>query len=114
MIEILRDKERLCSVRVADTFISRLMGLMFKKRLPDDEGLLIEYSSHFGSKSIHGFFMRFSLDLIFINGSKQVVELASLKPWRFFSPKVDCKWVLEVNKGFIKDKKIKVSDLLSF
>jgi hypothetical protein len=28
MIEILKDKKRLCSARVADTFFSRFMGLM--------------------------------------------------------------------------------------
>jgi uncharacterized membrane protein (UPF0127 family) len=114
MIEILKDKKRLCSARVADTFFSRFMGLMFKKRLPDDEGLLIEYSPYFGSKSIHGFFMRFPIDLIFINRSKQVVELTNLKPWRIYSPKEDCKWVLEVNEGFIKDRQIMVPDVLSF
>ncbi|MFQ5800991.1 MAG: DUF192 domain-containing protein, partial [Candidatus Hydrothermarchaeales archaeon] len=114
MIEILRDQEKLCEARVANGFFSRLFGLMFKKELPTDEGLLIEYSPYFGSKAVHGFFMRFPLDLIFLSKDKKVVDTAHLKPWSIYNPKKECRWVLEVEEGFVGRKGIKKGDVLSF
>ena len=114
MIDIYRAGEKLCRVRVADSFISRLKGLMFKKGLPPDEGLLIRYASWSRSRGVHGFFMRFPIDLIFIDGNKKVVEKAKLHPWRLYTPVSNCSWVLELNEGFSKEKKLKVGDQLTF
>ena len=114
MIQIYRGKERLCKAGVADTFFSRLMGLMFKKSLPREEGLLIEYSKRFGSKAVHGFFMRFPLDLIFIDTDKKVVDICTLRPWSVYNPARECAWVLEVNEGIIEEKNVKKGDVLSF
>jgi uncharacterized membrane protein (UPF0127 family) len=114
MIEIFKGSKRLCKARVADTFFSRFMGLMFRSELPADEGLLIEYSRYLGSKSVHGFFMRFPLDLVFIDSEKRVVDIARLKPWKIYNPKADCVWVLELNSGFSEKHRIEISDALSF
>ncbi|HDH28193.1 MAG TPA: DUF192 domain-containing protein [Euryarchaeota archaeon] len=114
MIDLFRDGTRLCTAGVADTFFSRFRGLMLKPGLALDEGLLIEYSPHLGSKSVHGFFMRFPLDLVFIDSDKRVVEIALLRPWRIYNPRVDCRWVLELNAGFAERHGLKVGDVLSF
>ncbi len=114
MIEISKGSRRLCNASVANTFFSRFMGLMFRNGLAEEEGLLIEYSQRLGSKSVHGFFMRFTLDLIFLDREKRVVDIARLKPWRIYNPKVDCVWVLELNSGFSEKQGIKVGDVLSF
>jgi uncharacterized membrane protein (UPF0127 family) len=114
MIEVLRDQERLCQAKLANSFFSRLRGLMLRKHLPKDEGLLIEFSEHLSSKGIHGFFMLFPLDLVFIGKDKRVVGVANLKPWRLHNPKEDCRWVLEVNEGFTEEKRIEKGDRLSF
>ncbi|MFQ6137037.1 MAG: DUF192 domain-containing protein [Candidatus Hydrothermarchaeales archaeon] len=104
----------ICTCSVADAFFSRLKGLMFKSSLPRDEGLLIEFSPLSRSRSIHGFFMRFPIDLIFINEDLKVVEIETLYPWRYYSPRKGCKWVLEVNKGVAKEKEIEIGDELEF
>ena len=83
---------------------------MFRKRLDREEGLLIELSL---GKSIHSFFMRFPIDLIFLDENFTVVELTTLKPWRFYTPKEKVKWVLEVNEGVIKEKNIEIGDKMS-
>lgn len=114
MIEISRGKKRLCTAGVANNFFSRFRGLMLRSGLAEDEGLLIEYSRHLGSKSVHGFFMRFALDLVFIDRDKRVVEIAPLRPWRIHNPKADCRWVLELNFGFSEKRGLKVGDVLSF
>lgn len=114
MIEISRGGRQLCNAEVANTFFSRFRGLMLRSELAEDEGLLIEYSPHLGSKSVHGFFMRFPLDLVFIDSDQRVVEIAVLRQWRIYNPKADCRWVLELNSGFSKKHGIKVGDFLSF
>jgi uncharacterized membrane protein (UPF0127 family) len=65
-------------VVVADTIWSRFMGLMFRRELPPGHGLLIRPCN-----SIHMFFMRFALDVVFVDGDGRVVRvLDSIRPWR--------------------------------
>ena len=64
--------------RVANTFWLRLRGLMGRSSLAPDEGMLFERNS-----SIHMFFMRIPLDVIFCDADGRVVKVArNLKPWR--------------------------------
>jgi hypothetical protein len=66
-------------VRTAGSVWSRLLGLMFRSSLGQDEGLLIAPSS-----SVHTAFMRFPIDVVFIDRSNRVVKVASsLRPFRF-------------------------------
>jgi uncharacterized membrane protein (UPF0127 family) len=113
MIQILKDQKIICNAGLADTFFTRLIGLMFKSSLAEDEGLLIKFR-YFGSEPIHGFFMRFPIDLIFLDADGVVVETALLKPWRVFKPKKKSAYVLEVREGFIEKNGLKISDTLSF
>lgn len=115
MISLKRGVEVICQVRIADSFFSRLKGLMFKYELPRDEGLLIEYSTRFGSRGVHGFFMRFSLDLIFMEGNGRVVEIGHLPKWGYYNPRGGgIVYVLEVNTGFAIEKGLQKGDLLSW
>ncbi len=102
----------ICRARVAGNFFSRALGLMFKKAIPEDEGLLIEFSPSFSSRSIHSLFMRFPIDLVFISSDKLVVDLKTLEPWRVYTPPKECRWVLEVNKGAAKT--VQIGDAIEF
>jgi uncharacterized membrane protein (UPF0127 family) len=65
-------------VEVADTILSRFRGLMFRDHLPEGHGLALRPCN-----SIHMFFMRFPLDVVFVDGDGRVVRvLDSIKPWR--------------------------------
>jgi len=114
VIKVYRGGELLCRARVADTFLSRLLGLMLRQRLPEDEGLLIKYSTRFRARGLHSFFMRFPIDLIFISSQGRVVETAALDPWRFYTPRKECSCVLEVRRGFLRDKRIALGETLRF
>ena len=114
MAEVYRDDSKICTAREARNFLSRALGLMFKGSLKEETGLLIEFSSHLKSRSIHSFFMRFTIDLIFIDSSMEVVEFTTLSPWRMYNPKTDCRWVLEVNAGTIEENNLKIGDVLTF
>jgi len=65
-------------VFVADRPLARARGLLGKRRLPRNEGLLLKPAS-----SIHTFFMRFPIDVVFINRELRVVGVRkNVKPWR--------------------------------
>lgn len=84
----------------ADTFFKRLKGLMFKKDI--DFALVF---ADFMDSSIHTHFMRFEIDVYFLDEKKTVFEKACLKPWRFYRPKKQAKYILEVKKDRLKLKK---------
>ncbi len=65
-------------VEVADTLWTRFVGLMFRRELLPGHGLAIRPCN-----SIHMFFMRFALDVVFVDGDGRVVRvLDSIRPWR--------------------------------
>ena len=63
-------------VGLADSFFSRFRGLMGKKNLGDGEGLLLTHCS-----SIHCFFMKISIDAVYLSKNRTVVGIETLKPW---------------------------------
>lgn len=73
-------KDRILSdnIRLADTPYTRIIGLMFKKNIIGADGLLLDPCN-----SIHTFFMRYSLDVVFLSKTNEVVKvIRNLKPWR--------------------------------
>lgn len=61
-----------------ETFLERSKGLLGRKALPAEEGLLI-----IPCNSIHTLFMQFPLDVLFLDKDSRVVHVTrSLKPWR--------------------------------
>ena len=66
------------SCRLAATFRSRFLGLLGRRGLASREGLLIRPGG-----SIHTFFMRFAIDVVFLDGRGVVVKVVPhLRPWR--------------------------------
>ena len=66
------------SIRVANTVWTRFCGLMFTRRLRDFEGLLITRCS-----SVHSSFMRYPIDLVYLDSEGIVTRCVSgLRPWR--------------------------------
>lgn len=66
------------NIRVANTFPSRLRGLLFRPQMEVGEGLLLAPCS-----SIHTFFMRYEIDVVFLDRSCCVRKIVPhVKPWR--------------------------------
>lgn len=83
------------SVRMADSFIDRLRGLMLHPRLAYGQGLLLN-----PCKSIHTHFMQFPIDVIFINRERRVVAvIPGLRPWRQSPVVREAQAVLELPQG---------------
>jgi hypothetical protein len=63
---------------VADRMLSRMKGLLGRRSLPAGEGLLIR-----PAPSIHTFFMRFPIDVVFLSRAGEVMKIsANVRPWR--------------------------------
>ncbi|MFH1956961.1 MAG: DUF192 domain-containing protein [bacterium] len=99
----LYDKDGKCLVEnleVADTFFSRLKGLLGRKYISKDYGLLLVPCG-----SIHMFFMKFPIDVFFlkkVSGGFEILKIVrNLAPWRLcFAPAGTCA-VLEVFPGAV-------------
>jgi uncharacterized protein len=77
-----RGTELASRVELADSFGARFRGLMGRPSLPPGGGLWLT-----GASSIHMFFMRFSIDAVFLGrpardgGQRVVAVCAGLRPW---------------------------------
>lgn len=94
-------------VVLAKSFLPRLKGLLGYKSLPVGRALVLHPCS-----SVHTCFMKFSIDVVFLDSSGRVINfLEKLAPWRF-SPVI---WgstiVIELPSGSIKGN-LSAGDLL--
>lgn len=94
-------------VRVADGIWSRFWGLMGRKSLPEGSGLLLRPSS-----SIHTAFMRFPIDLVFLDRALRVVKVVpEMKPFRA-AVAFGAHSVLELNAGAAAEAQVQTGDQL--
>ncbi len=96
-------------VEVAQNFVTRTFGLIPKKSLNEGEGLVIKPCC-----SIHTFFMKFYLDVLFVNRKNEVVApYENVKPWRILPIHLTSHYVIELPAGEISAKNIKKGDLIT-
>ena len=104
-------------LEVASTFFSKFCGLMFRKSLAPDDGLILSESSEsIINSSIHMFFMRFDITVVWLNREFTVVDKCIARKWHpaYFS-KTPAMHVLELHNSqydhfFIGDKLIIIND----
>jgi uncharacterized protein len=95
-------------LKIAVGFLDRGVGLLKYKSLPLNQGLWIHRCN-----SIHTFFMRFSIDCIFVDKELRVKSLRSaVAPWRFVLPQWGADSVFEVPIRTIQQQQIKKGDQL--
>lgn len=99
---------------VADSFFSRFMGLMLKKGLV--RGLILKLPSQRSRRAsgIHMFFMRMSLDIVFADRDKRVVDTVTIGPWKTYTPKAPAQYVIEMEVGTLENSKTEIGDELDF
>ncbi len=102
------DGGRVCETcRVADSFLTRFRGLMGRAVLPPGEGLLFPRT-----RSVHTHFMRFPIDIVFLDDDDRVVRLVpGLRPWRGAVER-DARTVLELAAGECERAGVKPGDWL--
>ncbi len=95
-------------VKVADTFSSRLIGLLGKRTLKPDSGVWIVPAN-----SIHTVGMLFSFDMIMIDKDFRVVNLKEMvRPFRIVLPKLRAESVIELPPHTIFRSRTEVGDQL--
>jgi len=96
-------------IRIADTAMSRMVGLLAHSELRPGCGLLIVPSS-----GVHTFGMRFPIDVIALDRNLRVRGTwENLGPFRFAALGVKTHKVLELPVGAIRDSHTQVDDQLA-
>ncbi len=90
----------------AANFLARGRGLMMAPPLPEGGGLVIDPCN-----SIHMFFMRYALDVLFVDKDGVVVFMyAGIKPWRVGRIVKGAKLAVELPVGTIASSLTQVGD----
>lgn len=93
---------------VARSFLARGRGLIGRKALAAGEGLLIRPCS-----SVHSFFMRFPIDVVFVDRHDRVVGLTeAMPPNRPYAGAWGARYVIELPSGAIAATGTRVGDAL--
>lgn len=96
--------------RLANTFWLRLRGLLGVAGLQQGEGLILA-----GEKSIHTFFMRFPIDVIYVDKDYKVIRTdPNMVPYRLGPFVGQSAYVLEMPVGTIANTATTVGDYLKF
>ena len=92
----------------AANFLTRGRGLMMAPPLPEGGGLVLDPCN-----SIHMFFMRYPLDIIFLDKAGSVVFMyRGIKPWRVGRIVRGAKLAIELPEGAIAASGTEVGDRL--
>ena len=99
-------KELSNSVAVADSLLKRMKGLLGKKEMLNGEALWIKPCI-----SIHTFFMKFPIDVVFLNKKNRVIAtISNLQPNRIARFYLQAISVLELPAGVLKATDTRVGD----
>src|SRR5688572_22492650 len=94
------------TVRTASGFVTRLVGLLGRKRLGAEEALLLT-----PCRGVHTFGMKFPIDLVFLDETGSVVAtLEGLRPWRLSPVYRRAHSVLELRDGTIRKSGTRAGD----
>lgn len=95
-------------IEKADSFLKRAVGLLGRDQLESTKALWIT-----NCRSVHTFFMKFSIDVVFVDKNlivKKVLE--NVAPWKMTLPVLSASSVFEFNGGQCKLLEIEVGDQL--
>jgi uncharacterized membrane protein (UPF0127 family) len=106
--------ERKFTLEVADTDATRSRGLMFRKSMPADHGMLFV----FDVADTWGFWMKnteIPLDLVFLDRGGKVIGIYGLKPRdeKPVGPDKPASFAIEINAGRAKEVGLKVGDTVA-
>jgi uncharacterized membrane protein (UPF0127 family) len=95
-------------VEIAQSLFQRMVGLLGRSKMVDGSGLYFP-----GCRSIHSFFMKISIDVLFLDKELKITKMIScLRPYRLaFSP-LKTKHTLELSCGALKELQLKVGDTI--
>lgn len=100
IINVDKDIEIASDVLMASGFFARLKGLMGKKELANNAGIIIKPCN-----SIHTFGMKIAIDVVFVDKDNRVIFIIENMQPKKTSPIIKgSKFVIELNAKMLKDK----------
>lgn len=104
----------LTRLKWCSSFWCKFKGLMFRRELPESEGLIFVYSRP--SKmdtTIHMLFMRFAIATIWLDSQGVVVDKVLAKPWRLaYAPQQPAQYFIEAPPSLLD--RVMIGDRLEF
>ena len=87
-------------IEIADSFVSRTRGLMFRRSIPDDYALVFRFDEP-DSRDLHMVFVPFAIDAVWLVDD-EVTAVERLRPWIGLG-KATADTVLELPAGAAAD-----------
>ena len=98
--------------RLADSVLTRVVGLMFSKQT--QSAMILKFKKEI-PVSLHTFFVFFPIDIMFVDGNEKVAELVeAMQPFTTYIGKKNAKYIVEVPAGTIKRSGTRVGDRIAF
>lgn len=104
------------NVELADTPSKREMGLMYRKYLPRNSGMLFKFK-HASQLSFWMKHTAIPLDIAFIDDKGVIFQIEKMKPYstEMTTSRRACKYALEVNSGWFKENGMSIgSKVINF
>lgn len=96
------------NLKMNNTYFSRLIGLMFKKNLPAGSGIILKPCTQ-----IHTCFMKFNIDVIFLDDNLKVLHvIENMRPWRISPLFLKARYTVELSAGTLKGR-VKKGEILA-
>ncbi len=101
-------------VLYCSSLLCRLRGLMFRRNLPANEGvLLVGRRDSFLDSTIHMFFCFTDLTVVWVNNAHQVVDVRLARKWMpAYIPRHPARYILEAHPDRRLD--FQIGDILDF
>ena len=98
-------------VDIADTPFQQQRGLMYRKKLEEDEGMLFKFKNSQNLK-FWGLNTYIPLAIAFVSPEKEIVKISYISPCSTdcVSSDIDCDIAIEANYDFFKKNKINVGN----
>ncbi len=92
--------------KIADSYFQRMKGLLGRASLQEEEVLVITRCN-----SIHMFFMKFAIDVIFVDKQRRVVGLVpEIQPFQLSAIFWKASYAVECPRGTIARKNVAIGD----
>lgn len=108
LLSTTRQQTLIEDLEVATSFWSRAKGLLGRRGLSSEQGLWIVQGN-----SIHTFFMKFSIDCVFLDKKMRVVSIVeNCAPGRLVLPQWGAHSVIELPSGKVKQLQLMKGEVL--
>ncbi len=100
-------------ISYAKNIFSQMLGLMLHKSIPVDFALIFVLKRP-GTVGVHMLFMRFPIDVIFLDADKKIIGTATLKPWTGHKRMKGVKYIIEMTRGTVERFNLIPDEQLTF